>query len=299
MRLLFSLLLLMFSSLVIAEENPFEIKGRMLEVIVDETIEEINPFELVVVRKTKEIVNSLSESINPFDIIQVDKEELAEAQWKNSIHNTELELSNGKVYLGLLGLSVLFVLLFVSYKSIYIRNLESIKSSRIFHINYRGGGISVFNLGSFLYYFFFCLVLTFVINLYLDWLQFDFSPLLLFGLITVWFLLRHLFLLLLAFIFSFKQQLFAYNFMINVFNQFLGVLLLPLLILAVLLVNVYGVIVFYVIGVIVVLFLIFRFIRAILLEPNFILSNKFHFILYLCVLEISPIIIVVKLLLSK
>lgn len=119
------------------------------------------------------------------------------------------------------------------------------------------------------------------------------------GLVLAIYLLKHLVLLLIGVIFPVEKEVGYYSFMLIAFNIMLGIALLP----------VNGIIsfasdqystAFIIIGVgLFVLFYAIRQFRGMLLAGNFIADQKFHFFVYLCTVEIAPVMIITKLILTS
>lgn len=116
------------------------------------------------------------------------------------------------------------------------------------------------------------------------------------GSITLLFILKHLVLSIFGFIFPVGKETAAYNFTIIIFGIILSIALVPANVFIA-----YGpeslthtaiLITFGLIG----LSYAFRSLRALIIANNFLLSNKFHFFLYLCTVEIVPVLIIIKLL---
>ncbi len=112
------------------------------------------------------------------------------------------------------------------------------------------------------------------------------------------YLFKHLVLKTLGSIFPFKKEIHEYHFTIGLFNQILGLALIPIVTLVAFAPQhiqkfaIYGA--FIIIGII----LIQRFIRILLMAEKFLAFHKFHLIVYLCTVEIAPIFIIIKLIMG-
>ena len=105
---------------------------------------------------------------------------------------------------------------------------------------------------------------------------------------------RHLFMSYLSHVYPFQKELEQYAFTILIFNIFLGLLLLPI--------NVFvafcpePIATFFLYGglAIVVIVYIFRQLRGVFISSRLLFNNKFYFLLYICAVEIAPVLLLVK-----
>jgi hypothetical protein len=105
---------------------------------------------------------------------------------------------------------------------------------------------------------------------------------------------RHLFMSYLSHVYSFQKELEQYAFTILIFNIFLGLILLPI--------NVFvafcpePISTFFLYGglAIVLIVYIFRQLRGVFISSRLLFNNKFYFLLYLCAVEIAPVLLLVK-----
>lgn len=109
------------------------------------------------------------------------------------------------------------------------------------------------------------------------------------------FLGRHTLLWLLAYIFPFSKEAKLYSFSIAIFNFIIGIALLPFIIfIAFAADNTHTILLYAALFSISILY-IFRIIRSLLITNKYLIHNKFHFFMYLCTVEIAPILILLKL----
>ena len=98
-----------------------------------------------------------------------------------------------------------------------------------------------------------------------------------------------------AFLLPIQKEIGLYNFTIVVFAAVLGILIIPFNV-----VLLYGpadsvdIVQNSLIGLL-ALMLIFRYLRALYLSSRFLLLNKFHFLLYICSVEVAPVLILIRL----
>lgn len=106
---------------------------------------------------------------------------------------------------------------------------------------------------------------------------------------------RHISLRVLAYIFPFSKELKFYSFSIAIFNFVIGIVLLPFIIfIAFAASNTHTILLYTALFSVSILY-IFRIIRSLLITNKYLTHNKFHFFMYLCTVEIAPILILLKL----
>ncbi|HIF15288.1 MAG TPA: DUF4271 domain-containing protein [Bacteroidetes bacterium] len=108
------------------------------------------------------------------------------------------------------------------------------------------------------------------------------------------YIIKNIFLWLLSIIFPFGQDVSFYRFNVNVLNQTLGFILIPLLFL---LTYTYVGIKEYVMWLVIALFiltLVFRYVRLFMIAFKYIKFYKFYFFIYFCTSEIIPNLVLIK-----
>ena len=113
------------------------------------------------------------------------------------------------------------------------------------------------------------------------------------GLSASIFLAKHLLLRILAWLFPVRDEVRRYNFLIIVFNCVLGLFLLPCNLLLAFTPDYQTLLVFWMLGLVFV-FYTYRAIRSTAIGGKFLAVSQFHFLLYLCTVEIAPVLFVVK-----
>jgi len=109
------------------------------------------------------------------------------------------------------------------------------------------------------------------------------------------FILKHFAIAFLGWVFPIEKEMRVYSFTIVVFNIMTGILLVPFNIAisygSAEIINgaVYGAV-----GLLLVIYL-FRSLRALFVGGRFIAVHKFHFLLYLCAVEVAPVLVLIKL----
>ncbi len=114
--------------------------------------------------------------------------------------------------------------------------------------------------------------------------------------ISAFYATKHLMLSSVRYIFPIEKEVGRYNFTIIVFNIIAGIFLVPLILFAAYAPeNVRVGFIYLTIGLLVAL-LAFRGLRGLLIANRFFAWHKFHFFLYLCAVEIAPLLVIIKLL---
>lgn len=110
------------------------------------------------------------------------------------------------------------------------------------------------------------------------------------------FLVKHLLLQIVKGVFPVEKEVSSYSFTITVFNIVVGFFLVPMILLiAYAPDSVTQVMIYTTLGLL-VLALLFRSLRGLFIASRFFAWHKFHFFLYLCAVEIAPVVVTVKLL---
>ncbi len=114
------------------------------------------------------------------------------------------------------------------------------------------------------------------------------------GVIVGLILSKHFILWVIASVFPLEKALTKYNFLILIFNQVLAIALLPLLIVH--LFSAGNISYYAMLMAIIMLGFVYlvRSFRALLLSSDHLVSNKFHFFIYLCTVEIAPLAIAIR-----
>lgn len=149
------------------------------------------------------------------------------------------------------------------------------------------------NLGLFL------ILLLNYLEIQLPWSSLFLSWLIITGALAGLFLLKQLVLIILSWVFPIENEVRRYIFLILVFSITIGTLLVPLNLLFA-----YGpegseqTVLYVVIGLFLLIYL-FRSLRALLIANKFLAFHRFHFLLYICTVEIAPVLIIVRLILNQ
>lgn len=306
MRFLASIILLCLALSVIAQENPFELKHVEVERVDLKNENQIveNPFRL----KRENIAieqPTLDEEVNPFSIdktregLEVKKTLPIPIPVAKEVLKTEVGSPRAKIFISIVGV-VLFSLLFIFFKKNYTEAFSALKNQKVSYQLFRNKGGSIVIEDVLIYGFSLLVFATITLRILEVFKKLDFTltnwSLLFLGFVS-FYLVKHFILNLLDYLFNVKQKMQYYGFSLQVFNKLIGFILFPLLIILLLVDDDWVKYIAYLSVVVVVVFILLRLFRLLLSNLSFILSHKFHFIIYLCVLEFSPIIILAKIML--
>lgn len=199
----------------------------------------------------------------------------------------------------LLGLTVLLVFLRVNYAREFSEVFQIFKpigiNQQIFRDNF-----GIIKLGTFLL----SLNSTIVIGVYFFLIahHYNFFPpfswLLLVSIIiaSVLLIIRFVIMKIAGSLFPFKKEINFYQFNEVQLNRLIGILLLPFLITITFSPNQIGRLAIGLSFVMVIAIVLFRYLRGFSIGNDYFAKHKFHFIVYICTLEIAPLVIFVKVL---
>ncbi len=263
-----------------ADANPFELKQRIIEAPTQkDTIKEEGP-------------------INPFDIDRNGSIPRNE----HAIADTDILKDSWKVdgftFWVFLGLLFLLALLMPFGRNTIFSFYRVLTGSGPFNILFRNYGSMLFPVGIGLYAFF---LLNISLFTFLGAKQFSWIPhgnerdwlWITLG-ITAFVLIKQLIINFLGWTFPINKDTVKYGFLIGVFNSILGLILFPVNWLlaygpeAIRLPLIYGM------AFIVVIFYIYRYMIGVSSASQQVLRNKFNFFMYLCTLEIAPLLVITK-----
>jgi len=105
---------------------------------------------------------------------------------------------------------------------------------------------------------------------------------------------KHLALFVIQEVFPIRKEVAEYNFTIVVFLSILGLILMPCNLILGFAPEPMSNISMYFIGIVSVLVLGYLAVRALLIGSKFLSTNRFHFFMYLCTVEIAPLFILIK-----
>jgi len=281
---------------------------------IEKTTTPSNPFEVNTgnapippSNSTEETINSTSRSEtddqNPFEIknqsLSRTKKNKVKQVKKAAILNTEPLSKKFKLWMTIVLVTILTLLVNI-YKSFLVKVYRSFLNDNFLKMIHRDYGTATMIPYLILYAFSLIhigIFLFLVLNFYK--ISFFSSPIIdllaSVGAIFAIFLLKHLVLQIISSIFPISKEIGQYSFTIIIFGIIAGLLLIPFILLIfyapsnLTIPLIYGSIAM--IGVI----YLYRILRSLFIGLKYISLHKFHFFVYLCTIEIAPLLIIMKL----
>lgn len=307
--------------------NPFDLEHRLSKKVIRDSsandTETSNPFDLssrekeedTEVENTEEEsatdIPSESKSENPFDIQRIQTETGKKAsvptkvlpKKENSPASTvgSVDKRSGFLFWSILTMMIILALLFTLYRSLIGKIYRAFINENILKLLQREQSLFISIPYLFLYVLFFLSAGIFIFQTayHFGYVPYQFSVLnyCILG-VGIFFILKHFILKILEWIFPIDKEVKQYSFTIIIFSIILGMILIPF--------NVFiafapdtmtsAGIISALIGIVAVY--LFRALRGIFIGSKFLAFHKFHFFMYICIVEIVPSVILVKLLLN-
>ncbi|MEM9990216.1 MAG: DUF4271 domain-containing protein [Bacteroidota bacterium] len=314
-------------------DNPFEITTRLdstliiptQEVILPEVTEAIDSITTTETNPITDVAVAI-DSDNPFELIVGRAESDLGAEHESdsaSTNNIETHQSTstdtilpvqqmplylkptfadnkGALFGTLLALSFLLAFLFAAFRTSFTKAYQNVLNINILKQSYREMstiGQTPLNL----WYVFSWLSMGIFLFLLLRhheaalFTGFWSNVLACIGITTILLLLKHFVLFFIAYVFPVRKEVRLYNFLLIIFGVVLGVLLVPVNVCIAYLPPVSSAWAVRVALGMLLLFYLLRALRGLLLSNRFLSFHRFHFLLYLCAVELAPIIILLKL----
>ena len=261
-----------------------------------------NPFDLVPRLAPEDIDTLITASANPFDIVPPPPgfNQRVILPIPEVVSATQEDKDRRFQITAFIGVLLTLVILMTLFRSFISRLQKAFINSNSFNQLHRDQ--LSFNRGLFLFfYLFFFLAAGELIHLVLKTFDIDVP---LGGNLSTWLLLslgvglfyafKHILWSFLGYALPVRKELDLYSFLVMVFNILLGVLLIPAnMAIAYSPVEIRKVVVVIVL-VSVIGFWGFRCLRALLFTNKQLALHTFHFLLYLCVVEIAPVLVLAK-----
>lgn len=301
------------------QQNPFELYHR-LHHIQEEAIAETTDTEIVPDTPTspekapstilpKDTVQedsvlpsgSIEENIVDtsifYDGAEVEPNDTLHKEEEESIELPEMLQSRRNLIFSTFIILTLFLTVVISFnRTIVNKVMRSILNDNYLNLLYREQKGKWSMQFVFLYIFFIANLALFLFLLVEIWDYEKITANLLYlcGIIGLIYFCRHLSLSIIGSTFPIDKETGQFNFTIMLFNIFLGLVLLPInLFVAFAPLSIANTFLYIGLGII-VLFYLLRQLRGIFIGARFILHNKFHFLLYLCTVEIAPVAVLYK-----
>ena len=284
-----ALLLIGLSMIAAAQQgNPFDLTPRMDSIALSEAQEQSEP----------------QAAKNPFDIVPPPPGQSAE-EFELPPPGpvlSETKMGSSRSFLVLVGIIdfVLLTILVVLFRNYFFRVYNGFVNDNLLGQLYReratGFGIPFLSLYT-LYFF----NLGWLVFLGMKFYGADFSYsdtrllwLCILGVMVIT-ILRHLVLSFIAFAFPVDKEVRLYSFSINIFNVVVGLVLIPINLFVAMAPSNLARGFLYIGFVVVILIYLFRSIRGLLIANRYLTFYKFHFLLYICTVEIVPLAVLYKL----
>ena len=294
-------------------ENPFELKHRLQKKsrVNQEPVvpENQNPFDLSHRESLKEKINGTKKKLpdNPFDITRENSQKESSITEPSKVpapqtKEVKKEESNTFVFWFILLSMVFLALLITIYKSLIIKIYRAFTNDNILKLLHREQGSIIAFPYLLLYILFFINAgaFTFFVFRFFDYIP-SAQSFLYFSVLSIgaFFLLKHVLLKIIELIFPVRKEIRIYSFSIVIFSIILGFMLIPFNIISafaapgLVKLGIYGGL-----GTILIVYM-FRFLRGLFIASKFITFHKFHFFMYLCAVEIAPVLILAKILMNN
>lgn len=259
--------------------------------------QEQNPFELTYRKGQKETVKSISE--NPFEKLNPIEEKVVE----KAIPKTLLTEKSANFFL-LIGLLLLQAIVLTFLRSFAFKAVGALGTENLFNFLYRemsGRGFLPYlllylfyfiNIGILFYFSYPFISANTNPNLKLDFFLLVLLPLILLG-------LKHLLLTFVGSIFPIRKEMNRYQFLIVVTGISMGLIIFPINIFFPYLNDEWKEILIYATCIILGLVLLYHYLRGLTIGVRFIGTHPIHFLLYICTVEIAPVLIMVKLIINS
>lgn len=276
-----------------------------------------NPFELTPRLNTAQAASTDSAiaagSNNPFDIVAPQEGEVAPKATKSKTATkpaklkrtiSEKNLYRRFLFISLMSTLLLLTLLMTFFRAFYQKVYSAFISPNLFNQVARereSVGLLPFlflyslffvNAGLFLYLLLHHYKIELPFTHLLNWLT-------CIGAVIGVFLLKHFTLSMVGAIFPIWKETRAYNFLIIIFNIVVGLILVPVnFLLAYGPENMAFTLLYLTLGTLVLVYA-FGYLRGLIIANRFIAFHKFHFLLYICTVEIAPVLFLVKVILNQ
>ncbi len=288
-------LLLCASSSFAQNSNPFEIKSRLKAPVetedesdkADQSPDNSNPFEI----KRGQNTGAAAPAIIKKSKKSKRKNRAADRKARQSF-----------LFTVLIGLVIFIAILFTMLREYFWKVYDAFRNDNLLNQLQREQGFLPNTPYLFWYSLFFITsgIFIFLLLDYSNSLPFDGYWLNLYaciGSVLAFFLFKHFLLSIIKWLFPIKKEISIYNFSIVIFNIIIGLILVPFVVFIA-----YGPsdlikISFYISTGLIFITLVFRQLRGLFISGKYLILNKFHFLLYLCTVEIAPVIVLIKLIL--
>lgn len=267
-----------------------------------------NPFELEYRIPNDSLQYEVQKTGNPFDVYKVQPKKPIEKNQISTLTQQKKPLSANSnrqfLFWTIIGILVLLSFLVTIDRSVFTTIYKAFTNQNFLNLIHREQK-TLLSLPLFILYFIFIVNLALFIALVLikfsslyHTVTFNLLSWLILA-ISIVFILKHLILRLLSYLIPKTKEIRVYSFTIVIFNIIAGLSLVPINILVGFGPEVIANLLIYIgLGIIGLCYL-YRALRSLFLANKFILFHKFHFFIYLCTVEIAPMLILTKFILNN
>ncbi len=281
-------------------------------------VEDANPFDLTPrIKAAKEAQraagNIVFKPANPFDIArgkpaalpEVAAAEISEEEKEYINVSANKETFRRFFFIAFMGMLVLLTISFTLFRNSFIKAWRAFLNDNMLTQMHREQG----TIANFPYLL---MNLIFYINLAFFIMSsaqiFDFRLMdkgnwatffILVGLVSVIFILKHLLIKIIANVFPVYKEMRLYAFTLTIFSAVLGFFLIPLNAFIAYAPDNLTISAFWISAGLIILTYLFRSLRAFFIGGRYIASHQFHFLLYICTVEVAPFLVLLRLVLNQ
>lgn len=264
-----------------------------------------NPFDLTPRLDPRNVQQDTTRgSDNPFDMIGPSAAPRAGTARRSRQPVSSEDAYRRFLFVAVIGVLVLLTLLMTGVRAFLQRAYSAFATDTMMNQVYRdreSSGLLPYlvwyiyffvNAGLFLYFILRFYDVSLTSSHYLQWLYCTAG-------VAGLYMLKHLLLNITGFIFPVAAQIKRYNFLIIIFGIIIGLILTPInILLAYGPEELFNILIFIALGAVGLIYG-FRYLRGLFIANKFLLFYRFHFLLYICTVEIAPVMVLVKLILNQ
>lgn len=260
--------------------NPFEVKQRISDTIYDNSSE----------------ITFTNNSGNPFEInhVPLRKERLKQQNERNNKINPTV--SNSFIFWVMLFAWALLAIVLASKRKLLSNLSRALFNENVLKLTKRqeNGGLNLHYILLYLVYFVNAAVFLYLLcKSYTTFEGIRLWVYILLGLVSAY-LIKHLSLFFLGIIFPLSKETSLYNYCIMVFNLMIGIILIPFNLLLAFGSDLWSTPTIIISLIILGILIIIRYLRGVLIVVNKAVGNLFVFFIYLCTLEIGPLVVLIR-----
>lgn len=293
-----------FSSFGQKKVNPFEILPKLKEEIAIEPDSQestndtsSNPFEI---KKASSTQLERQEEQIILEPTNIEKQK----ELSTKVQTEDTEAYKQFLFITILVMMIVLTLLFTIFRIIISKSYRAFLNDNILSQLHREQG-SFASLPYLILYLLFFFVAGMFLFLLVNYYEIQLSPshsialTYCVGSIFGVFMLKHTLLKVTGFIFPLSKEMGLYSFTIIIFNIIISLGLIPFIIFIAFAPSSFtGYLIYIALGLLFIT-IAFRNLRGLFIGNRFLAFHKFHFLLYICAVEIAPLLIISKILISR